>query len=209
MRIYVGQSRARKLNSKLTKFGFGECTCRGELPPRRRPWFFDNGAFRDWKAGKEFDSAAFSRDLERIRKDRLTPDFIVAPDIVGGGMDSYKRSVACIDRLRRYGLVYLAVQDGMVPGRVDVSPFSGIFVGGTLEWKIQTGRLWVDVAHGSGKACHVGRVGTMRRVDWARSICADSIDSSLPLWSDGNLERFVRAVRSTQLFLATPQEGTE
>lgn len=201
MRIYVGQSRARALNKRLVELGFGEATCRGELPPRRRPWFFDNGAFRDWRAGKEFDSAAFSRDLEVIRKRSLKPDFVVAPDIVGGGMDSYKRSVACVDRLRRYGLVYLAVQDGMVPGRVDVSPFSGIFVGGTLEWKIQTGRLWVDVAHGSGKACHIGRVGTMRRVDWARAIAADSIDSCVPLWSHDNLDRFTRAVKSRQLHL--------
>lgn len=50
-------------------------------------------------------------------------------------------------------------------------------------------------------ACHVGRVGTAKRVAWARRIGATSIDSSLPLWSVENLRSFRVAVDGRQLEL--------
>jgi hypothetical protein len=76
--------------------------------------------------------------------------------------------------------------------------FDGIFVGGTLGWKLRTGDAWVRFAHARGLPVHVGRVGTARRVGWARRIGADSIDSCLPLWSRENLEAFAAAVDSRQ-----------
>ena len=39
MRAYVGQTRSAKLIEELRALGWGECTCRGEYPPRRVPWF--------------------------------------------------------------------------------------------------------------------------------------------------------------------------
>ena len=40
MRVYVGQTRARAWIARLTDLGIGECTNRGELPPRRTPFFY-------------------------------------------------------------------------------------------------------------------------------------------------------------------------
>lgn len=75
---------------------------------------------------------------------------------------------------------------------------AGLFVGGTLAWKMATGGAWVDEAHGRGLRCHVGRVGIPRRVRWARAIGADSIDSSAPLWSKAKLRAWISALECRQ-----------
>lgn len=56
--------------------------------------------------------------------------------------------------------------------------------------------------HRRGLPCHVGRVGTARRIAWAKRIGADSIDSCLPLWSRENLDSFLRALDGRQMELA-------
>src|SRR5262245_33548376 len=85
MKVYLGQTRERKLIAQLNSLGFGEMTCRGELPPRRTPWAMDNGAFRDWTNQKPFNQAQFRKDVAKIAKMETKPDFIVLPDIVGAG----------------------------------------------------------------------------------------------------------------------------
>jgi hypothetical protein len=174
-------------------------TCREEAPPRRWPWAFDNGAFGDWRAGKRWDAGAYERALERVAH----PDFLVVPDVVAGGLRSLEVSLQWVRRLHGVGPLYLAVQDGMREADVgpELAPFAGIFIGGTLEWKIRHGATWVAFAHAHGRRCHVGRVGAMRRIAWARRIGADSIDSSLPLWSADNLARFAAALAATQMEL--------
>ena len=195
--VYVGQTRSRKLIANLRQRGWGESTCRGELPPRRTPWFFDNGAFRDWRAGRPFDADRFMADLDWIANLDTMPDFVVAPDIVGGGAASLELSRHWCKQLAGFD-AYLAVQNGMTPG-LDHGGFAGIFVGGDLPWKLATGGAWVQWAHSIGLPCHIGRVGTPNRVHWARSIGADSIDSCLPLWSADNLRRFALALEQPQM----------
>jgi hypothetical protein len=202
MRVYVGQTRSRSLIARLAELGIGECTNRGELPPRRRPWFLDNGAFSDWRSGRDFDAEGFWSDLTSQDAASAPPDFVVCPDRVATGLESLAFSRLWLERCAsarpdlRY---YLAVQDGMT--RADLGAldgFAGIFVGGTLPWKIETGASWVRAARELGVPCHVGRVGTAKRVRWAMRIGADSFDSSLPLWSEENLQSFLTALGSTQ-----------
>lgn len=184
---YVGQTRSAALVRQLWELGIGECTVRGELPPRRHPWFFDNGAFGDWQAGKPFDEAQYRADVGAIRGSADRPRFLVLPDRVAGGLESLEES-------RRW-----------LPELADVAPLApslaGLFVGGTLPWKIATGEAWVRAAHDLGLACHIGRCGNANRVRWARRIGADSIDSALPLWSEDNLGRFLRALNPKQMEL--------
>lgn len=127
------------------------------------------------------------------------PDFIVAPDRVAGGLDSLRMSAGFAYELRWWGWneVALAVQDGMTPRDVDPvrNLFSVIFVGGSGDWKLATAETWVKYAHDHGLRCHIGRVGTVKKVAWAKRIGADSIDSCLPLWSTEKLDAFVAAVR--------------
>lgn len=195
---YVGQTRAAKLSAQLTELGFGEMTVRGEFPPRRFPWVFDNGAFKDWGGPHvrgQFKTAAYEKALEKLALSSVPrPDFVVVPDIVAAGLESLRFSDSWLPRLEWLELpLYLVVQDGMTEADVSASldAYAGIFVGGTPEWKELTSPSWVQFAHLHGKPCHIGRMGTRPKVRAARRWGADSIDSCTPLWSKENLARFV------------------
>lgn len=197
MMVYVGQTRSTKLIPALVELGFGEVTQPAEMPPRRRPWALDNGAFKAWRSGKPFDSERFSAALSAAVK----PDFVCLPDIVAGGLASLDLSLTWAPKAASYGhKLALVVQDGMTEQNVDDAlsggePVGVIFVGGTLAWKLKTGAQWVRFAHERGMRCHVGRVGTAKRVRWAKRIGCDSIDSCLPLFSRDNLRVFVEALK--------------
>jgi hypothetical protein len=194
--VYIGQTRAAKWIRLLESYGFGEMCVREEVPPRRNPWAFDNGAFKDWNDGKPFNEAKYQGALDYVHLHATTrPDFVVVPDIVAGGLESLKLSEAWVPKCRALKApVYLVVQDGMsfddVCAVLDL--YDGIFVGGSLDWKLKTGRAWTDFAHEHGRKCHIGRMGTEDRVRAALRWGVDSIDSCLPLWSAENLARFLR-----------------
>jgi hypothetical protein len=169
---------------------------RGEFPPRRYPWAYDNGAFKDWTAGKKFDREKYLREVLAIPNYSTKPDFLVLPDIVGAGERSLDFSFEWIPHLYKIAPLYLAVQDGMDARHLEeVSDYiDGILVGGTLSWKLQTAHSWVDRAHRLNKKCHIGRAGTANRAAWCKRINADSLDSCLPLWSDANMTRFLEGL---------------
>lgn len=211
--VYVGQTRSSALIERLMMAGWGEMTCRGEMPPRRAPWAYDNGAFKDWTGAQAFDVAAFERDVVTISRSPRKPEFLVMPDVVAGGVRSLDLSVPWARMLNGLAPRYLAVQDGMQDKDIEpiLKHFEGVFIGGTLSWKIATGAAWVQFAHAHQKPCHIGRVGTFKRVRWARRINADSIDSCLPLWSEENLGRFVEGLSRAQQpeLWATSDERSE
>ena len=198
MKVYVGQTRSRRLLARLDALGFGEIVQPGEYPPRRRSsWALDNGAFAAFQAGTTFNATRFELAVLRATfSPRRRPDFIVLPDLVAGGLDSLRLSREWVPRVQDVAPLYLVVQDGMteddVAGALD--GIDGLFVGGSLEWKLATAAQWVQFARERGLPCHVGRCGTEERAAWAGSIGASSIDSSLPLFSEKNLERFVRGL---------------
>lgn len=208
MIAYCGQTRAAALVRALEALGVGECTSRGELGPRRSRWFYDNGAFADWQAGRPFGLAEFVADCRSIRRGGRgarrwgsAPDFLVLPDVVAGGAESLALSLAWA-RGEWFELpavpLYLAVQDGMtgeqVADAIAGSTVAGLFVGGSLPWKLRTGAEWCELGRRLGLPVHVGRVGTVERVEWAREIGASSIDSALPLWSADKLGAWAAAL---------------
>jgi hypothetical protein len=202
MRVYVGQTRAHALIEVLEGCDFGECVNRADYEARRHPWFFDNGAFMDHRAGRKFDAEAYEASFAR-HASSPAPDFVVLPDIVGGGRESLEFSFSWYARVRELCLetwgevppIYVAVQDGMSREDIDaaIDFGDGVFVGGTLEWKIAAAPGIIRRARGEGsyvescppaelpKPVHIGRVGSGRRIVWARLIGADSVDSCLPL----------------------------
>jgi hypothetical protein len=200
MIAYVGQTRSRALILELESYGFGEMTVREEFPPRRLPFVFDNGAFKDWNAKVPFQADRYQAALDRVASSELRPDFIVAPDIVAAGLQSLRFSESWAERLEWLRLpVYLVVQDGMTEADVAAAldPYAGVFVGGSLPWKLRTAQRWTEFAHLHGRRCHVGRMGTRERVRAARRWGVDSIDSALPLWSMANLNRFLQGFRDS------------
>jgi hypothetical protein len=197
---YVGDTRARNLLALCRAEGVGQIIVRGRLRGRRLDlWAYDNGAFEDWRNAKPFDSEMFEADLATIDAMEVKPRFCVLPDVVQGGLESLRLSTSWLDRKPRQDW-YLAVQDGMVPADVPWgAAFVGIFVGGSLDWKLKSGAEWVRAAHEHGMPCHIGRVGTKRRVMWAKQVGADSIDSCLPMWSKENARAFFGALRQHDL----------
>lgn len=204
MKVYVGQTRGGHMLAAVDALGFGEMCQPSEYPPRRTAhgWAQDNGVYVAWKHGRIFDADAYACHLERVEKDvrerRVpAPDFLVVPDVVADGVASFRRSEAWANRCADTGWPCLfVVQDGMGLEQVArVLPrVSGLFVGGSSQWKWATGAAWVRLAEEYRRPCHVGRVGTGRRVRWAREIGAASWDSTIPLWSRDNLRRFVAAM---------------
>lgn len=197
--MYAAETRSRALRAQLASLGVGLVVQRGrvekaaiDLWPR---WFHDNLAFSDHVAGRDFDDAAELRDVCSMLG-RPRPDFAVLPDRVGVGPASLATSAAWWARVGRLSIPWaLAVQDGMAPDALPWEvPFDVLFVGGSTRWKLETGGAWVRAGHAHGRRVHIGRVGSARRVRWARSIGADSIDSAVMLWGERNLGPFLAAL---------------
>ena len=180
MKIYVGNEGRHSARAHMVEKGYGVLfTAQYRSPDRYLYYCLDNGAYGAWSSGKPYDSEPFIHALEKCLKHEKQPDISVIPDIVAGGIESLKYSMDWLTTLPRGGRYYLAVQDGMKPHDIEcrLEGVSGLFVGGTLDWKIKMGETWVKYAHTKGLNCHIGRAGTLDRILWASRIGADSIDS--------------------------------
>lgn len=201
---YVGDTRSRKLLAKLRRFGIGQIIIRGRLRGRRLDrWAYDNGAFEDWRKGRDFDAAQFISDLREMMATGERPDWIVLPDRVAD-RHSGDLSKSWLRRLNRLGLTpapfYFAVQDGMASADVPWDEIAGIFVGGTLDWKRRAVANWAALARKHGIKCHYARCGTARRIAQAKALGYDSLDSCLPLWSRENCASFLGALDQVEMF---------
>ena len=167
-------------------------------------WALDNGAYKSYTDNTEFDEGIFLKTIyEKLPKAKLPPDFIVVPDKVGGGLKSLEFSLNWHSKLKQMDEHnwFLAVQDGMeIADVVDIiKDFDGIFVGGTVKWKISTGENWVKLAHKTNIPCHIGRVGIFKRIVWAKRIGADSIDSTSFVRNPGGFRRLESSYLQTTL----------
>lgn len=173
-------------------------SAKGRLCAHGFGYALDNGAWTAHQRGEPFDEAAFGVAVDCMGADA---DFIVAPDIVAGGLASLDYSVSWVPRLAGLPL-YLAVQDGM--RQRDVEPvlelFVGVFVGGTTEWKERTMRTWAQLARRHGLRCHVGRVNTARRIRLCSAAGAHSFDGSGPSRFSKELQRLDLARRQAHLW---------
>lgn len=187
MKVYCGATGSKKKLDYMWKNNYGLM-----LNPsiwkygRNVPWKYwalDNGAYKAYTDNTKFDSQKFLKTIyQKLPKAKVIPDFIVVPDKVGAGLESLQFSLAWHSKLKymeEYNW-YLAVQDNMQISDVEnlVSNFDGIFVGGSVKWKVSTGESWVNLAHRYNRPCHIGRVGVFKRIMWAKRIGADSIDST-------------------------------
>lgn len=161
----------------------------------------DNGAWTAWQRKEAWNEARFRLLVERLG---AGADWVVAPDIVMGGGESLKHSLAWLPWcLERCTVVLLAVQDGMTAD--DVTPYLGprvgVFVGGGTEWKVTTLRWWPAVAHARGAICHVGRVNSARRITSCAIAGVDSFDGTSASRYALTLPRLDQAMRQGALLL--------
>jgi hypothetical protein len=192
MIFITGDTRSQKLIKVLQQHGMGRMVIDKAIRPYHgEPWGFDNGAYRDWLSGNDFDGDAFETRLETALS-LGAPYLAVVPDIVAGGEKSLIFSLSWLDRLPKEWPWYLAVQDGMKLDQVQsiIHPFTGIFLGGTDKFKA-TAWYWCKLAHQHGKRFHYGRAGTPRKILHARLVGSDSCDSAFPLWSFDRFKRLL------------------
>lgn len=165
----------------------------------------DNGAWSAYQQGLPWDAGRFAELIKRLG---AGADFIVAPDIVCGGLDSLRLSESWLPRLGS-GLRLVPVQNGMTLGdlRTIIGPTVGLFVGGDDAWKDATMGQWARLAHEYGTVCHVGRVNTVRRIRLCVRAGADSIDgTSLTRFAEKNGRRLDFARRQAVLSTEEPWE---
>jgi hypothetical protein len=174
------------------------------------PYALDNGAWTSHTKNTPFDRTRF---LGLVEKFGEYADFVVIPDIVGGGKDSLSFSREWIPELSGMARrLYLAVQDGMTPREVRDTILAwpkivGIFVGGSTGWKVATTPTWAQFAKESGIRVHVGRVNTKRRVDLCACSGVDSFDGSGPSRFQIHAKRMDAWRRQLSLHLAAPPSG--
>lgn len=153
-------------------------SARGVLRNEGFPYALDNGAWTSFQKGEPFDVRAFERALEELG---AGADWVVAPDIVGGGLRSLDLTCSWLDYLKSGSrLVLIAVQDGMVPRDVCdlLSDRVGLFLGGSTEWKLATMPMWGHLAAMARCYYHVARVNTRQRIFLCAEAGAHSFDGS-------------------------------
>jgi len=186
MKIYLGFTGNKQVEEWMRKYdcgwGFNPTNYSKNF---REQFFLDNGCFTAYKNATPWDEVAFYDYLRDFTS--YKPEFTVIPDIVAGGMESLSFSLKHAGRIPHKK--YLAVQDGMDANTIRkcLDGIDGIFVGGTVPWKMSTAKMWTDTAHLHGLKCHVGRIGTFQGYALCNSWGVDSVDGSNP--SRNNNER--------------------
>lgn len=136
--------------------------------PDYLPYALDNGCFTEWNPGKFFGM------LKQAIQMNHQPMWVCVPDAVGDRHTTLERWYLHHERIKDMGFsLAFVVQDGMTPGDVP-SQAKCCFVGGTTEWKLEKAGEFKGVC----ERLHIGRVNTLKRIQWAESIGADSVDGT-------------------------------
>lgn len=176
------------------------------------PWALDNGVYGSsrtiedaWRReARLFPFETFWSRVATIEAlpacDRANLRFIVPPDVPGKGVMTGLAFIAFALYYRdRESALPLALvgQDNMesqpwVPIALDLA--SAFFVGGSTEWKLsQAAADMAREAKRRGLWVHMGRVNSVKRLEWALSIGCDSVDGTgLTRFSRSELPRVRR-----------------
>jgi len=176
------------------------------------PFVLDNGVWSCHQAAVEWSDEPLLRMLSRLSERDLVPRFVVAPDKIGAGYESLAFSVDWLKAKRSScgDLPWLlAVQDGMEVERVREAllehRFTGIFVGGSTEWKWATVHAWSELGLQLGLRVHVGRVNGQRRAQLCSDIGVHSIDGSMvSRFSDKKAELMAKPCDGSELMHEPP-----
>ena len=194
MRLYTSTGTRRSIET-LNAMNVGLLMSEVWRDPGKWPCFaLDNGCYAAFSHGAEWDPSTFLRHLSRCRDKGLRPDFVVIPDrpLSKDSLDFSKKWYPVLKTMYPDFPYYLAVQDGMAPEDVeDIDGIQGIFVGGSMDWKLESMKAWIDYAHSRGMGCHVGRIGPIQRMLMCELAGADSIDSTTWVQRRGGIEKYI------------------
>lgn len=141
-------------------------------------WAADNDCFSG------FDEERYRRMLDWAYVEATPaaglPLWVTAPDAVADAAETLRLFSYWSGVIASLGLpVAFVAQDGLTMRTAPWSEFSCLFIGGSTEWKLgEDARLLVRYARRHGKQVHMGRVNTLRRIRYAKSIGCDSVDGT-------------------------------
>lgn len=155
------------------------------------PWAADNGAFNG------FDPIRFLKMLADFQAKKVDPMWITCPDKVADHTETLRMFMIWSPVIRELGFrSAFVLQDGCdsVPWEL----VDAVFVGGSTEFKLsrKAARI-VEKAKTLEKMVHMGRVNSLKRVNYAFDIGCNSIDgTSFSMFGDTYALRFSRFIRS-------------
>jgi hypothetical protein len=134
-------------------------------------WAMDNGCFN------KYDPDKIKRALKRHSGSVSNCLFAVLPDKVGDSKATRLLYHEWLDAYKAHGYkVAYVLQDGesSIPENIDT-----VFIGGSTKYKLSYDvRRLVEKAKERGLYVHMGRVNSVLRIRYARSIGCDSIDGT-------------------------------
>jgi hypothetical protein len=153
-----------------------------KMTPHDWPYILDNGVFSCWRSGNPWSFYDWLDTIDDLEDMPRQPDFVVLPDVVGEADASYDRSCRFVDKVPDRYPTALAVQNGMGVEewvmRADELDCEWIFVGGDMPWKRRFADQFVMTGHDWGMNVHIARPGLPEGLLWAKSIGADSVDTT-------------------------------
>lgn len=139
-----------------------------------RRWCFDNDCFQGG-----FKPMPWMQTILKLLPYRRTCDFVVMPDVVG---DAYATKSLWYEFIRhitpyKLPLAYVAQNGG---GSLDIpEDASVLFIGGDDSFKLgEEGRECAAKAKDRGLKVHMGRVNSLKRLRYAKSLGCDSVDGT-------------------------------
>lgn len=153
--------------------GFIDTPAQGNRREPNVDWIADNGCYSNrWNADHWW---------KWLTRQPQTMRFCTAPDVVGDwqatldlfatwspAMSARRLPIACV------------AQDGATNETMPWHAISAVFIGGSTEWKLsKDSEAIVAEANRRSTWAHIGRVNTLRRLQWAKQIGANSVDGTM------------------------------
>lgn len=159
------------------------------------PYAADNAAYSNWDEGK------FISLLNRLQG--LSPMWVASPDVVGKAIETDRLLDKWWPEIKeKRGLpVALVLQNGQESiGLPAEWKFDAVFIGGDDAFKLGGYvRYIVEKMKKQGKPVHMGRVNSLKRVQYAFEIGCDSVDGTqFSMFSETYLPKFLRYLESPQ-----------
>lgn len=154
-------------------------------------WALDNGCF-----ASTWSWPRWTTTLERYADRAAGCLWAVVPDVVAdaAATDARWAQWKSVPRRLGYRVAYVA-QNGCtgIPHDADA-----VFIGGDTDWKLgPDARTVARQAKAAGLWLHMGRVNSLRRLEYAVSIGCDSVDGTyLAFGPDVNLPNLLRWMRT-------------
>lgn len=177
----------------------------GNRPVEGATWCADNGCFSD-----KWDEVSWWAYLVKNAHRAASCVFAVAPDVVGDAEATLAKSVPWMPMIRELGYpVAFVGQNGQERLPVPWDELDVLFIGGDDEWKLGPhARALVSEAKRRGKWVHMGRVNSLKRMQYAEWIGCDSADGTfIARGPDVNLPKMLRyiAITNGQSYLFSPE----